>query len=107
MMKSKAFWALLAAGMSVISTSVVSAQWADGETLKRMISTAGGRVAMSPPESTAVLPRVGLLGVFKKKSLFETASLRSRASVDARCSSYLVGTSRKRKVLCADSHLCH
>jgi hypothetical protein len=37
----------------------------------------------------------------------DVSHFNQRASVDARCSSYLVGTSRKRKVLCADSHLCH
>ena len=69
-MKRKAFWALLAAGMTVVSTGVVSAQWTDGETLKTMISgAAGSRVAMSSPESTAALSRVGMLGEFKKKSL--------------------------------------
>jgi len=69
-MKRKAFWASLAAGMTVVSTGVVSAQWTDGETLKKMISgAAGSRVAMSSPESTAALPRVGMLGEFKKKSL--------------------------------------
>jgi hypothetical protein len=43
MMKRKAFWALLAVGMTVVSTGVVSAQ--------------------------STLPRVGMLGEFKKKSL--------------------------------------
>jgi hypothetical protein len=52
MMKRKALWALLAAGMTVVSTGIVSAQ------------------------STMAAPRVGMLGEFKKKSLvgswFET-----------------------------------
>jgi len=45
MMKRKAFWALLAAGMTVVSTGIISAQ------------------------STTALPRVGMLWEFKKKSL--------------------------------------
>jgi hypothetical protein len=45
MIKRKAFWALLTAGMVVVSTGIVSAQ------------------------STAALPKVGLLGVFAQKSL--------------------------------------
>ena len=45
MMKRKAFWVLPAAGMTVVSTGVVNAQ------------------------STTTLPRVGMLGDFKKKSL--------------------------------------
>ena len=45
MIKRKAFWALLAAGMTVVSTGIVSAQ------------------------STTILPRVGMLWEFKKKSL--------------------------------------
>ena len=48
-MKRKAFWALLAAGMTVVSTGVVNAQWVDRETLTRMMySAAGNRVAKSP-----------------------------------------------------------
>ena len=45
MMKRKVLWALLAAGMAVVSTGVASAQ------------------------STTALPTVGLLGVLTKKSL--------------------------------------
>ena len=43
MMKRNAFWALLAVGMTVVSTGVVNAQW--------------------------LLPKVGLLGEFRKKSI--------------------------------------
>jgi hypothetical protein len=43
MMKRKAFWALLAVGMTVVLTGVGNAQW--------------------------VLPKVGLLGEFRKKSI--------------------------------------
>jgi len=59
MMKSKAFWALLAAGMSVISTSVVSAQVGRWRDAKRIDLHCWGRVAMSPPESTAGPPQSG------------------------------------------------
>jgi hypothetical protein len=45
MMKRKAFWVLLAAGMTVVSSGVVNAQ------------------------STMAFPRVGMLGEFKQKSL--------------------------------------
>jgi hypothetical protein len=45
MMKRKAFWILLTAGMTVVSTGVVNAQ------------------------STTALSRVGMFGEFKKKSL--------------------------------------
>jgi hypothetical protein len=68
MMKRKAFWALLAVGMTVVST-VASAQRIDRETLTTIISRAGSRVAISKPESAAELPTVGMLGEFKKKSL--------------------------------------
>ena len=37
MIKRKAIWALLAAGMTVVSTGVVSAQRVDRETLARMM----------------------------------------------------------------------
>src|SRR5438132_1222235 len=43
MMKRNALWALLAVGMAVVSTGVVNAQW--------------------------LLPKVGLLGEFRKKSI--------------------------------------
>ena len=66
MMKRKAFWVLLAAGMTVVSTGVVSAQWVDHETLTRMISgAAGSQVAESPPAA----PRRGTRGVSTKNSL--------------------------------------
>jgi hypothetical protein len=66
MMKRKAFWALLAAGMTVVSTGVVSAQWIDHETLTRMISGAAeSRVVKSPPAA----PRRGMRGVSTKNSL--------------------------------------
>ena len=51
MIKLSSSWALLTAGMTVlVSTGVVNAQWTD-------------------QESTTTLPRVGMLGEFKKKSL--------------------------------------
>jgi hypothetical protein len=43
MMKRNALWALLAVGVTVVSTGVVNAQW--------------------------LLPKVGFLGEFKKKSI--------------------------------------
>ena len=62
-MKRKAFWALLAAGMTVVSTGVVNAQRIDRETLTRMISgAAGNRVAKSPLGSTTTAPRTAMQG---------------------------------------------
>jgi hypothetical protein len=61
MMNRKAFCALLAAGMTVVSIGVVSAQWLDRETLNRMVpGTAGSRVAKSPLRSTAAAPRTAM-----------------------------------------------
>ena len=70
MMKKKAFWALLAAGITVVSIDVVSAQRIDRETLTRMLSGAdGSRVAKSPPEPTAAAVRAGMREVSTKDSL--------------------------------------
>jgi hypothetical protein len=63
MMKRKAFWTLLVAGMTVASTGVASAQWIDRETLTRMMSgAAGNRVAKSPLGSTTAAPRTAMQG---------------------------------------------
>jgi hypothetical protein len=65
MMKRKAFGALLAAGMTVVSTAIVSAQWVDHETLTRMMSTAAeSRAAKSTPVGPpTAAPRAGMHGV--------------------------------------------
>jgi hypothetical protein len=60
MTKRRAFCLLLAAGMTVVSTGVVSAQWIDRETLNRMAGAAGSRVAKSPLGSTATAPRTAV-----------------------------------------------
>ena len=80
MTKRKAIWALLAAGMTVVSTGVVSAQWVDHETLTRMISVAAERrVAKSPAVGPpAAVPRAGMHGVSSLVgSWLETVTFRS------------------------------
>jgi hypothetical protein len=69
MMKRKAFWALLAAGITVVSTGVVSAQWIDRETLTRMLSGADGSRVAKSPGSTAAAVRAGMREVSTKDSL--------------------------------------
>jgi len=54
MITRKNFWMLLGAGLTILCTSTVNAQWADRGTLTQMITGVGGsRVAMSPAGSTA------------------------------------------------------
>jgi hypothetical protein len=68
-MKKRAFWALLA-GMTVVSTGVLSAQWVDHETLTRMMSgAAGSQVTDSLEESTSGASIAGTRGVFTTDSL--------------------------------------
>jgi hypothetical protein len=69
-MKKRAFWALLAAGMTVVSTGVVSAQWTDRETLTRIMAGAAGRpVTESLEESTEGASIAGMRGVSTTDSL--------------------------------------
>jgi hypothetical protein len=71
MMRRKTFWAVLAAGMTVVSTGVVSAQWVDHETLTRMISGADeSRVANSTSESIAAALRASMRAVSARGAHF-------------------------------------
>ncbi|MFZ0710682.1 MAG: hypothetical protein WAM53_11630 [Terrimicrobiaceae bacterium] len=75
MMKRKAFWALLAAGMTVVSINLVSAQWVDHEMLTRMMSGAtAGRTTKSQSGSIAATLRAEIRALSKKGAHFGASS---------------------------------